>query len=481
MIVAYRPASGPLRVDTAPGRTGPRRRPNPLDQHVDAQEHHREPSERAAEREERRPLEHRREPEVMLQIHDVRHHEREQHGGASTRTARSRGRHCIATTTRQRARRPTAPRSTPRRGRRAPARRCDRGAAQSPGTASRTRAATRPTRRRPTDRAAPRRARRRRTNAQPAIARHTSAASTEIQIAAHTWRCGVHSSTTSNDAWSGARASRWRSRRRVATGRARRVRDRRLPSVALRLPEHEPERRVGTAHVHPHARRAVVHHRDLGADGGVSPSPVTRPSPTASARSPAADASTTRSSCSPVRTPSEVRITCAPGGQRDRRNAFGSRGSHGVDREARRDCRPRFAATADAHRERRAVDRQQIGTAPVRDRRGRAPHPQPGDPELGDRDRRGHGVAGRLARRELRAHAGDRDPDPAAGHRREVQRHGRVAFSPGRSAIGGSVSSRTEPSTCNSIGVGTECRPSATTCRFMCENVIGFGDSNCTH
>ena len=48
-----------------------------------------------------------------------------------------------------------------------------------------------------------------------------------------------------------------------------------------------------------------------------------------------------------------------------------------------------------------------------------------------------------------------------------------VAFSPAWSAIGGSVSSRTSPSTSSRMRVGTECRPSATTARSMWSNVIG--------
>ena len=125
--------------------------------------------------------------------------------GPSTSTARSRGRHCIATSsTRDEHARPTARRSARRRDRRAPAPRPDRGAgARRPRCGSRRarhrplepHVARRPDRRR--RRGAPRR---RRTSAQPTIARHSSAASSEIQSAAHTWRCGVHSSTTSNDA-----------------------------------------------------------------------------------------------------------------------------------------------------------------------------------------------------------------------------------------------------------------------------------------
>ena len=53
-------------------------------------------AERPGEREQRRPLEHRREPEVVLQIQDVhRAPARGASAGPSTSIARSRGRHCI--------------------------------------------------------------------------------------------------------------------------------------------------------------------------------------------------------------------------------------------------------------------------------------------------------------------------------------------------------------------------------------------------
>ena len=64
---------------------------HPLDQHVEAQEHDREPAEWPSEREQGRPLEDGREPEVMLQVDDVNHHERDQRRGAE-RDERAQGR-----------------------------------------------------------------------------------------------------------------------------------------------------------------------------------------------------------------------------------------------------------------------------------------------------------------------------------------------------------------------------------------------------
>ena len=286
-------------------------------------------AERAAEREEGRPLEHRREAEVMLQVHDVdASPARAAPAGPSTSTARSRGRHCIATTQHGHERaRPTARRSAPRRDRRAPAPRSDRAGWRRRRAAHRRAAA--PATRATTSASAGLGAvaaavRRRRTSAQPTIARHSSAASTEIQSAAHTWRCGVHSSTTSNDALRRVHEPAVG----VAVDEVRRAERARAPRSSPSIRCSATRRaRARTASVAPLtctrmrvAPLCTIVTRRRRRRGVAEPGARDRRRPRA-APPPAADASTRRSSCSPVRTPSDVRSTCAPARERDRRHA----------------------------------------------------------------------------------------------------------------------------------------------------------------
>ena len=201
------------------------------------------------------------------------------------------------------------------------------------------------------------------------------------------------------------------------------VRDRRLPAVALRLAEHEPERRGRAGHVHAHARGAVVHdgngrHRwRRGAESG-HPAPCHCKRATAR-RGAERQAVDLHAGVQSLRRADHV----AAGPERDRRN------TRRVVRIARSDresadlgCRAR--APGHAHRHGIAVDRQQVGTARAGERGRRRGDAQTGNAELGDRGGRRHRVAGRLPRRQLHPHAGDRDPDRAAGHRREAQAHG---------------------------------------------------------